>query len=173
MFIKIQGIFDMKPKIIIIATLFIFVVGCANKKSTSQEPICKVSDCTNICIKTMPSYGIYGDYCSIHTCLIDDCDMYKDATEKYCSWHTEQQIQLSETQVQEVKNVVDLYCKKLMTEHTYILAVNLFHEEPKISNQDIYYKCNVVRDDNDTNLATIYLYITDDGTVKIKELKYD
>ncbi|MBE5937266.1 MAG: hypothetical protein E7265_04455 [Lachnospiraceae bacterium] len=37
----------------------------------------------------------------------------------------------------------------------------------------IQYRCNVVREDNDTNLATMYIWLSDDGTFTVKELEYD
>ena len=82
-------------------------------------------------------------------------------------------ITLSETQEKEMKKKVDDYCNTLIKRHPEILAINLFSEKPKVTPTKIYYECNVVRSDSDTNLATIYLYNTEDGGFEIDGLEYD
>lgn len=152
--------------------LLICCGGCTNQNA-SQEPICNADNCSNKCKKTISSYGIYGDYCEEHTCTAEGCDLYKNIEDIYCSLHTDQQILLTDLQIQESKQLVKEYCQEMIGKHSYILAVNLFNKEPKTNEQYIYFDCNVVREDSDTNFGTIYLYLTDDDEIKIKGLEYE
>ena len=80
---------------------------------------------------------------------------------------------MTETQEKEIKKIVDNYCKTIIEKHHGILAINLFSEAPIVTPSKIYYSCNVVRSDSDTNLATIYLYATENGGFEIDGLEYD
>ena len=70
--------------------------------------------------------------------------------------------------------MVDEYCNKLVSKHSNILAINIINDTPNIITQSsLTYDCNVVLDNDDTNLGTIYVLISRDGTFKVNKLLYD
>lgn len=60
-----------------------------------------------------------------------------------------------------------------MSKHSNILEINLLTDEPETGTIYITYRCNVVRKDSGTNLATIYITMQDSGTFRVMELEYD
>lgn len=177
-FISVQKDADtMRNKLLTIVILLVFLAGCysdkRNNNNMTQTTICKVENCSNICERRNKNSSIYLDYCKEHLCKEEYCGSPKDIGNDYCSFHKILQIQLSDEQITEAQKLVDEYCKKIMSKQSNILAINLFHDKPKTTSQYIYFDCNVVREDSNTNLATIYLYLTSEGDIKIKELKYD
>ena len=61
-----------------------------------------------------------------------------------------------------------------MSKQSYILAINLINEYPEyVSEYSCSFRCNVVREDDNTNLGTIYLSINNDGSFKVDRLMLD
>ncbi len=164
----------IKNKLIAFVIFAFLFVGCSKSDSEQelQDLTCRVDGCNSKCTKIMSGY-IYADYCKVHLCEEEDCMLCKNNEGKYCSFHSLQIITLSETQEKEIKKLVDDYCNTLMKKHSGILSINIFNESPIITPTKIYYDCNVVRSDSDTNLAKIYLHITEDGIFEIDGLEYD
>lgn len=137
---------------------------------------CEFDECNNKRLEN-------GEYCLEHTCEWEDCTSQKGVGKaKYCYYHVQQsalqyqkenQIKLSDSQLKDVRDVVDNYCKQLMSNQSNILEINFLSENPETSTLYITYRCNVVREDDDTNLATIYVSINKDGTFKVDSLMYD
>lgn len=170
----------MKIKLtqITISIMFLaLLTGCSNNNNSSnvEQTLCGVENCNNIVVKNDYGHGVYsyGKYCEEHTCKEDSCGGMIQDNGDYCSIHTEKQITLSDEQLIEVRQVADEYINQLMSMHSNILAVNIINDNPKLTTKDIQYRCNVVREDNDTNLATMYIWLSDDGTFTVKELEYD
>ena len=160
-------------KIISLVIILTFLTGCTNNTNRSEVPICKVDSCDNKCVKVVQNSSVYGDYCKDHTCKEDGCTNLKNDDGYYCSFHTEQQIQLSDSQIEEVREMTNKYFEELMSKQPNILAINLIGDNPKTTTNSISFRCNIVREDSDTNLATLYIYITGDGVFKIDKLEYD
>lgn len=157
--------------------LLTLLTGCSNNADSSnvEQTLCGVENCNNIVVKNDYGHGVYsyGKYCEEHTCKEDSCGGMTHDDGGYCSIHTEKQITLSDEQLIEVRQVADKYIGQLMSIHSNILSVNIINDNPKLTTKDIQYRCNIVRKDSDTNLATLYIYITSDGTFKVDKLEYD
>ena len=164
-------------QIMISIMLLTLLTGCSNNNNSSnvEQTLCGVENCNNIVVKNDYGHGVYsyGKYCEEHTCKEDSCGGMVQDNGDYCSIHTEKQITLSDEQLIEVRQVADEYINQLMSMHSNILAVNIINDNPKLTTKDIQYRCNIVREDNDTNLATMYICLSDDGTFTVKELEYD
>lgn len=141
-----------------------------------KEVICSQKNCNNFKIKN-------GEYCSEHNCEWEGCTSPKGAGKThYCYYHAEQsalnnesaEITLTESQVSEAKQVIKEYCEDLMGKQSYILAINLINEYPEyVSEYSCSFRCNVVREDDNTNLGTIYLSINNDDSFKVDRLMLD
>lgn len=164
-------------EIISLVILLTLLTGCSNdiNNSNDEQTSCGVENCNNIVIKNDYGHGVYsyGKYCKEHTCKEDSCGGMVQNNGDYCSIHIEKQITLSDEQLIDVREVADDYIGQLMSMHPSILAVNIINDTPKLTTMYIQYRCNVVREDSDTNLATLYIYITDDGVFKVDKLEYD
>lgn len=160
-----------KAIICIVIVLYLIVIYAinANKK-------CEYSNCNNKSIEN-------GKYCIEHTCEWEGCTSEKGVGKThYCYYHVEQnalqyqeenKIKLTESEIIQVRKVADDYLKQLMEKQSNILAVNIINDNPETTTLYIKYSCNVVREDSDTNLATLYIYITSDGVFKVDKLEYD
>lgn len=116
-------------------------------------------------------------------CLVDGC--YNDVANNsaYCEEHSisdvllqheeEKNLKLTNQQINEARKVVDQYCRNLISKHSNIRGINIINDTPETTESLIMFRCNVVRDDSDTNLATIYVKLQDDGSFRVDELKYD
>lgn len=157
--------------------LLTLLTGCYNNNNSSkvEQTLCSVENCNNIVVKNDYGHVVYsyGKYCEEHTCKEDSCGGMVQDNGDYCNIHTEKQITLSDKQLIEVRQVADEYINQLMSMHSNILDVNIINDNPKLTTKDIQYRCNVVREDNDTNLATIYLFINSDGNFEVDRLMYD
>lgn len=157
--------------LVIILTLF---SGCSNNKNESEIPICKIENCNNPCLKYKIGHeSYYSSYCEDHTCKEEGCGGQKNPNDDYCSLHIEEQIKLTDSQIEEVKELANKYFEQLITKQSNILAINMINDTPKTTKNNISFRCNIVREDSDTNLATLYIYITDDGVFKVHKLEYD
>ena len=138
------------------------------------ETTCDLDNCYNARVKN-------GKYCSEHTCESDGCVNKKSPGSDMCysciedSWNNQsEEITLTDSQVKKAKQVIEEYCDNLMDKQSNILAVNLINNYPEyVSEYSCSFRCNVVREDNNTNLATIYLSINDNGDFKVDRLMYD
>ena len=176
----LRGCLYMKMKsapIIMSIILLALLTGCTNNINSlnAEHTMCGVDNCNNLVIKNDYGHGVYsyGKYCDEHTCKEDGCGGMIQNNGDYCNIHTEKQIALSDEQLIEVRQVADEYIAQLMSMHSNILAVNIINDSPKLTTTDIQYRCNVVREDNATNLAAMYIWMSDDGTFTVKELEYD
>lgn len=146
--------------------------GCADNEDEAKIRICEVENCTNPCMEYKIGYEtFYRFYCEEHSCK--ECGGQKEINDELCSFHLEQQIKLTDLQIEEIRSIVDDYITQIKCNYDYILAINIINDIPKTTTHDIKFRCNVVRTDSDINLATIYLYMTDDGVFKIDKLEYD
>ena len=140
------------------------------------ETTCSLKNCDNMRVKN-------GKYCPEHTCEWEGCTDKKGIGKThYCYYHVEQnalnnkieEITLTDYQVNQAKQVIKEYCETLMEKQSNILAVNLLNVYPEyVSEYSCSFRCNIVREDDNTNLATIYLSINNDGTFKVNRLMYD
>lgn len=154
----------------------IFLMFCIILFVVCIETTCSLDNCDNTRISG-------GKYCSEHNCEWEGCTSQKGAGKKhYCYYHVEQnalnnqveEVVLTDSQVQKAKEAVREYTKKLMDKQTNILAINLINDYPEyVSEYSCSFRCNVVREDDNTNLATIYLSIDNDGNFKVSRLMYD
>lgn len=164
-------------------TIIVIIVVNGNlNKTTLKSDICSVNNCTNQIAKEDLGYGVYSysEYCEEHTCQIQYCQLEKAPNSMYCYPHTrekqlneEKNLKLTNQQISEVRKVVDQYCRNLMSKHSNIRGINIINDTPETTENLIMFRCNVVRDDSKTNLATIYVKVQDDGMFKVDELKYD
>lgn len=165
-----------------------FIMLCAiNNYDNSKDEIniCKAENCNEPCVSYKIGHETFnGSYCEEHTCIETDCyngiEFGQLGDGKHCIYHKTQidhqeqdKIMLSDSQMREIKNAVDEYCELAMSKHSNILAINLVNDTPETGTMYIKYRCNVVREDSDTNLATIYVLMQDDGTFRVTELEYD
>lgn len=158
-------------KYIVIILLPIF---CIMIFGIYKEAICNQRDCNNVKVKN-------GKYCSDHTCEAERCFNEKSPGSNMCysciedSWNNElEEITLTDTQVSKAKQAIKEYCEDLMEKQSYILAINLINGYPEyVSENSCSFRCNVVMEDDNTNLATIYLSISDIGDFKVKRLMLD
>lgn len=140
------------------------------------ETTCSLENCDNTIING-------SKYCSEHNCEWGGCSSQKGAGKThYCYYHVEQnalnnqveEIILTDSQINKAKQAVEEYCESLMEKQSNLLAINLINDYPEyVSQYSCSFRCNVVRDDSNTNLATIYIKLQDDGSFKVDELKYD
>lgn len=171
---------------IIFIAIYAFNRDYKSKDEISDEiKTCKAENCNEPCISYKLGHETFnGSYCEEHTCIETDCyngiEFGKFGDGKYCTYHKskkdyveQNKIILSDYQIEEVKKVVNEYCESIMSKHSDILAINLINDEPETGIIFITYRCNVVREDSRTNLATIYISMHDDGTFRVIELKYD
>ena len=147
--------------------------------------ICKAENCNESCISYKIGHETFnGSYCEKHTCTETDCyngiEFGQFGDGKYCVYHKskndyeeQNKIILSNSQIEEIKKVVDEYCELIMSKHSNILAINLINNTPETGAMYIKYRCNVVREDSNTNFATIYILMQDDGIFRVTELEYD
>lgn len=162
----------MKKKYILLIFLSIVVIIYIKY----QNNICAIDNCNNKRVAN-------GKYCNEHTCEWDGCTAEKGIGKThYCYYHVEQnalqyqetnKIKLTESEIKQTRKVADDYIKQLMETQSNILAVNIINDNPETTTLYIKYNLNVVREDSDTNLATLYIYITSDGTFKVDKLEYD
>lgn len=156
-----------------------------NSQDEINKYICKAENCNEPCINYKIGHETFnGSYCEKHTCAETDCydgiDFGQSGDGKHCTYHKLQndyleknKIILSESQIEEVKKVVNDYIELLMEKHSNILAVNLINDTPETGTMYIKYRCNVVREDSNTNLATIYVIMNENGNFRVTELEYD
>lgn len=160
-------------KYITVVFLFLF---CIITLVFYKETTCEVNNCNNKQIKN-------GRYCIEHTCEVDGCTAQKAVAKSMCYYHfeehinnyqTENEFNLTASQLEEARKVVNDYCEKLVSEHSNILAVNIINDTPNIVTQSsLTYDCNVVLEGDNTNFGTIYVMISSDGTFKVNKLLYD
>ena len=159
-------------KVIPIFIILIFITPII----TYSQIICSFDNCNNKRIKN-------GKYCIEHTCSINGCIEQKGIGISTCYYHHEERqnncqeankIILTDSQIEQSKIVVENYIKTLISKQSDILGINIINDIPETTTLYIKYRCNVVRKDNDTNLATIYVLLDDrDGSFHIERLEYD
>lgn len=167
---------DNKSTIKIIKYLVIILlpIFCIMIFGIYKEVVCSQEKCNNFKVKN-------GKYCSEHTCEIDGCFNKKSPGSDMCysciedSWNNQsEEVKLTDLQVSNAKQVIEDYCADLMDKQSYILAINLINDYPEyVSEYSCNFRCNVVRKDDNVNLATIYLSIDDKGDFKVNRLIYD
>lgn len=159
----------IKYFIIILLPIFcIMIFGIYN------EAVCSRKNCNNFKVKN-------GKYCSDHTCETEGCINEKEPGFNFCysciedSWNNQsEEIMLTDSQVTRAKQAIEEYCENLMDKQSNILAVNIINDYPEyVTDYSCSFRCNVVREDDNTNLATIYLSISDNGSFKVDRLMYD
>lgn len=152
-------------------TLFI---GCADNENESKIRICEVENCTNPCMEYKIGYEtFYRFYCEEHSCK--ECGGQKEINDELCSFHLEQQIKLTDSQIEEIRSIIDDYITQLQSKNDYILAVHV-KDKPNTSVTNITFSCLVIREDTNGKTngypATIYI-IKDGNSFKVKKLSYD
>lgn len=139
------------------------------------ETTCSLDNCDNTRVNG-------GKYCSAHTCETEGCFNKKAPGSYSCySCHEdslnnqdENEVILTDSQVNKAKKAIEDYCKTLMENQSNLLAINLINGYPEyVSEYSCSFRCNVVREDDNTNLATIYLSINNDGSFEVDRLMYD
>ena len=81
---------------------------------------------------------------------------------------------LTDSQTKQARIVVDDYIKTLILEQSDILNVNIINDIPDTTTLYIKYHCNIVKKNDDTNLATIYVLLDDkDNKFQVDRLEYD
>ena len=81
---------------------------------------------------------------------------------------------MTDSQIEQSKIVVENYIKTLISKQSDILSINIINDIPETTTLYIKYRCNVVRKNDDTNLATIYVLFDDkNGSFHIERLEYD
>lgn len=141
-----------------------------------KETTCDLDNCNGKRVKN-------GRYCVEHTCEVDGCVAQKGVAKTICYYHfeeninnyqTENEFTLTDSQIREARKIVDEYCNKLVLEHPNILVVNIINDTPNItSRSSLTYDCNVVLEGDNTNLGTIYVLMSSDGTFSVNNLLYD
>ena len=154
--------------------VFICIIGIIITISLSNK--CEHKGCNNSKIKG-------SNYCENHTCQWEGCNSESVPGMKYCYEHEEEygkqiteedKLELSDSQIEGIKQVIKEYSDNLIAKQDSILAVNLLSDTPVTAyTTGITFNCNVVRTDSDTNLATIYVVMNSDGSFKIQSLMYD
>ena len=152
--------------------VFICIIGIIISLSNK----CEHKGCNNSKIKG-------SNYCENHTCKWEGCNSESVPGMKYCYKHEEKydkqiteedKIELSDSQIENIKQVIKEYSDNLIEKQDSILAVNLLSDTPVTAyTTGITFNCNVVRTDSDTNLATIYVIMNNDGSFKVQSLIYD
>ena len=154
--------------IVFICIIGIIIISLSNK--------CEHKGCNNSKIKG-------SNYCENHTCQWEGCNSESVPGMKYCYEHEEEydkqiteedKLELSDSQIEGIKQVIKEYSDNLIAKQDSILAVNLLSDTPVTAyTTGITFNCNVVRTDSDTNLATIYVIMNNDGSFKVQSLMYD
>lgn len=76
--------------------------------------------------------------------------------------------------MENAKKIIEEYTNNLKEKQSNILAVNLINDYPEyVSEYSCSFRCNVVRQDDNINLATIYLSINSGGSFEVDRLMYD
>lgn len=139
------------------------------------ETTCSLDNCDNTRVNG-------GKYCYEHTCETEGCTNKKAPGSYSCySCHEDsrnnqdnEETALTNSQVNKAKKAIEEYCKTLMENQSSLLAINLINDYPEyVSEYSCSFRCNVVREDDNTNLATIYLSINSDGSLEVDRLMYD
>ena len=160
---------NFKYVIIILIPIFLLMIY-----GIYTEITCSLDNCDDARVKG-------GKYCLEHTCETENCFNQKSPG-SYCCYtciendlnNNSNKITLTDTQVQKAKEAIAEYTKMLMEKQSNILAVNLLNDYPEwVSETSCSFRCNVVREDDNTNLAEIYLDIKSDGTFEVDKLLYD
>lgn len=162
---------NFKYVIIILIPIFLLMIY-----GIYTETTCSTDNCDDTRVKN-------GQYCTEHTCSVDECTAEKGVCISMCYYHDEERIKnlqsdnkitLTDAQVQKAKEAIAEYTKMLMKKQSNILAINLLNDYPEwVSEYSCSFRCNVVREDDNTNLATIYLSINSDGSFEVDRLMYD
>lgn len=165
----------MKKNLKYMIPLFLLMI-CIIIFTIYIETTCSIKNCNNARVNG-------SKYCSEHKCEWEGCTSPKGAGKThYCYYHVEQnalnnkveEITLTESQVSNAKQAIEEYCKILMKKQSNLLAINVINDYPEyVSEYSCSFRCNVVREDDDTNLATIYLSINTDGSFEVDRLIYD
>ena len=171
---------------LIITFIMIYAINnYYHSKDEINKYICKAENCNEPCVNYKIGHETFnGSYCEEHTCIETDCyngvEFGQFGDGKHCTYHKSQidyfeenKIILTNFQIEEVKKVVNDYIELLISKQSNILAVNLINDTPDTGTMYIKYRCNVVREDSDINLATIYVLMHDDGTFRVTKLEYD
>ena len=139
------------------------------------ETTCSLDNCDNTRVNG-------GKYCYEHTCETEGCTNKKAPGSYSCySCHEDshnnqddKETVLTDSQVNNAKKAIEEYCKTLMENQSNLLAINLINDYPEyVSEYSCSFRCNVVREDDNTNLATIYLSINSNGSFEVDRLMYD
>ena len=156
------------PIFLLILCLILFVIY--------SETTCSLENCDNTRVNG-------GKYCSEHNCEWEGCTSPKGAGKThYCYYHVEQsalnnqveEITLTDSQVNKAKQAIKEYCNSLMEKQPNLLAINLINDYPEyVTEYSCSFYCNVVKEDDNTNLATIYLSINSDGSFEVDRLMYN
>ena len=134
-----------------------------------NETTCSLENCDNTRVNG-------GKYCSEHTCETEGCVNKKAPGSYICySCHEDSlnnqddnKITLTDSQVNKAKQAVKEYCNSLMEKQPNLLAINLINDYPEyVTEYSCSFYCNVVKEDDNTNLATIYLSINSDGSFDV------
>lgn len=190
-FVNIGDVLFMKDKktitlsIIMLIITFIIIYTINNYYDSKDKiNICKTENCNEPCISYKIGHETFnGSYCKKHTCAEIDCyngiELSDLDNSKYCTYHKilhEDDIILSEQQIEEIKLIIEDYVTQLKSKNDYILAVHLLDDEPETSSVDIKFSCLVIREDTNGKdngyPATLYL-IEDGDSFKVTKLEYN
>lgn len=152
----------------------VILLSCIILIIVTKEKKCKIDNCKNNRIKN-------GKYCIEHTCEVEGCTAQAGILMPICAYHFEEYLNnpseetiLTDSQIKKAKRAIEEYCKKLMDKQSNILAINLINNYPEnVTDYSCSFRCNVVRKDEDVNLATIRLLIDEEGEFKVDNLIYD
>lgn len=155
--------------IFLICTIGIIIIVLFDSK-------CEHKGCDNFKIKG-------SHYCKNHTCQWEGCNFESVPGMKYCYKHGEEydkqiteedKLELSDSQIESIKQVIKEYSDNLIAKQDSILAVNLLSDKPVTTyTTGITFNCNVVRTDSSTNLATIYIIMNSNGRFEVRSLMYN
>lgn len=152
-------------KFFCILLICLLLCGCTDK----NENYCHDIDCFN-----QQQYNCL--YCKEHTCTKEGCRQFKYSSDEYCVEHkgvtVKENIKLTNTELTECRAIVDDYCEKLINTQSNINSIYISDDTPETSVFNIMYKCYVTRED-DVDLATIYVEMSDEGVFKVDKLEYD
>lgn len=170
--------------IMLIITFIIIYIINNYYDSEDKINICKTENCNEPCISYKIGHETFsGLYCEKHTCSETDCyngiELGDLDNGKYCTYHKilhEDDIILSEQQIEEIKLIIEDYIKQLKSKNDYILSIHLLDDKPETSSVDIKFSCLVIREDTNGKdngyPATLYL-IGDGDSFKVTKLEYD
>lgn len=144
----------------------------------NREP-CEVEGCNNRKLEN-------SKFCIDHTCGLSNCPNQKRDNMIFCDYHLDYYSNdnkkddseydttvLTDNQLKQARAAVDDYIKLLMEKQSNILGVNIIRDVPEVSGTYIKYECNVVREDDNINLATISVLMESDGNFKVTGLTYN